>query len=395
VEQYPNSSLRPDGLYRIGDIHFQEQRYADAREAFGRLLDEYPDNSRAAEAQYAIGDTYYNAGEMEQAVQAYRTVLETYPESPFANEAGSSLFFALNAAGQQDRAEEIIQSIAESAPDANLGERLRYQRARSAYQRGESKRALKLFQAFVRTASTTALVPDAYYYLGLLYADLDQYTEARNYLQQLTDQYPQSQYFAEASLRLGEIRLDQGEYQGAADAYRAAAENEDTPDELRAQARYGQSRALLQLGRVDQAEQLLSQIVESETGGPLQNAARLGLARVREEQDRTDQALDLYRQVMEASDGETGAEALYRLGRQLRIQNQTQAAISELQRMPSLYAGYPEWEARALLEQARAYRDRGETGQAVQLYDEVQQSFSGTPFAKTAQKEKNSIDSTS
>jgi len=395
VERSPNSALRPDALYRIGDIHFQEQQYAEAREAFGRLLEEYPDDSRAAEAQYAIGDTYYNAGEMEQAVQGYRTVLETYPESPFANEAASSLFFALNAAGQQDRAEEIIQSIAESTPDANLGERLRYQRARAAYQRGESKRALKLFQSFVRTASTTALVPDAYYYLGLLYADLDQSTEAQNYLQQLTEQYPESQYYAEASLRLGEIRLDRGDYEAAADAYRAAAENEDTPDELRAQARYGQSRALLQLGQVDQAEQLLSQIVESETRGPLQNAARLGLARVREEQGRADEALDLYRQVMEASDGETGAEALYRLGRQLRRQGQTQTAIRELQRMPSLYAGYPEWEARALLEQARAYRDRGETGQAVQLYDEVQQSFSGTPFAKTAQEEKNSIDSTS
>jgi len=63
--------------------------------------------------------------------------------------------------------------------------------------------------------------------------------------------------------------------------------------------------------------------------------------------------------------------------------------------MPSLFAGYPEWEARALLEQARAYRDLGETGQAIQLYDEVRESFSGTPFAKTAREEKQSLKSTS
>ena len=395
VKQHPDSPLRPDALYRIGDIHFQQQRYEAARKAFQRLLEEYPDNTRAAEAQYAIGDTYYNAGQMKQAVQAYRTVLETYPESPFANEAASSLFFALNAAGQQDQADDLIQSIAKNTPGANLAERLQYQRARAAYQRGESKRALKLFQSFVRTASASSRVPDAYYHLGLLYADLDRSTEAKNYLQQLTDQYPDSQYFAEASLRLGEIHLDQEAYQKAANAYRAAAENENTPDELRAQARYGQSKALLQLDRIDEAEALLSKIVKSENQGPLQNAARLGLARVRSEQGRTDAALNLYRQVMKSSDSETGAEALFRLGRQLRKQGRTQAAISELQRMPSLFAGYPEWEARALLEQARAYRDRGETGQAVQLYEEVQESFSGTPFAKTARNEKQSIESTS
>ncbi len=393
AEQYPESSFRPDALYRIGDIHFQQQRYEAAREAFRRLLEAYPDDARTAEAQYAIGDAYYNAGQMEQAVQAYRTVLETYPDSPSADEAASSLFFALNAAGQQDQAETLIASIAENAPNANMEDRLRYQRARAAYQRGESKRALKLFRAFVRTASTTTLVPDAYYYLGLLYADLDQNTEAQNYLSQLTDQYPESEYFAEASLRLGEIQFDRGAHEAAAAAYRAAATNADTPDQLRAQARYGQSKALLQLGRTDEAETLLSQIVESESEGPLRAAAQLGLGRVREQQGRTSEAADLYRRVMQRSDGETGAEALYRLGQQLRTQGRHQAAIRELQRMPSLFAGYPEWEARALLEQARAYRDQGETGQAVQLYDEVQQSFSGTPFAQTAQDERASLES--
>ncbi len=395
AERYPNSARRPDALYRIGDIHFQQQRYEDARTAFQRLLDEYPDHGRAAQAQYAIGDTYYNAGQMQEAVQAYRTVLETYPESPSTSEAASSLFFALNAAGQQDRAEDLIESIAESAPDAGLGDRLRYHRARAAYQRGASERALKLFRTFVRTASTTPLVPDAYYYLGLLYADLDQDTEAENYLRQLKEQYPDSDYHAEGSLRLGEIYLDQGAYEKAIDAYRTAAENEQISDELRAQARYGQGKALLQLGRPDEAEALFSQIVESENRGPLQDAARLGLARVRENQERPADALKLYRRVIESSESETGAEALYRLGRQLRTQGQPQSAIRELERMPSLFAGYPEWEARAMLEQARAYRGLGETGQAVQLYEEVAETYAGTPFAETARNEKQSLKPTS
>jgi TolA-binding protein len=108
-----------------------------------------------------------------------------------------------------------------------------------------------------------------------------------------------------------------------------------------------------------------------------------------------DDAQALYRRVVESSDSETGAEALYRLGRTLRTQGETQAAIRELERMPSLFAGYPEWEARALLEQARSYRALNQTGQAVQLYEQVQNRYSGTPFAQTASDERQSLESAS
>jgi TolA-binding protein len=393
VERFPDSPWRPNAWYRIGDIHFQQQRYEEARSAFQNLIDTYPDYNQTPRAQYALGDTYYNAGEMEQAVEAYRTVLETYPESSSADEAASSLFFALNAAGQQDRADKLIASIAETNPDASLGDRLRYQRARAAFQRGDSKRALRLFREFVRTTSASSFLPGAYYHLGLLHADLDQNTEAENYLGQLVDQYDDSEYFAEGSLRLGDIYLDQETYEEALDAYRAAAKYDQTPDALRAQARYGQGKALLQLNRTDEADSLLSKIIESDSGGPLQDAARLGLGRVREQQKQMDDAQALYRRVAESSDSETGAEALYRLGRTLRTQGEAQAAIRELERMPSLFAGYPEWEARALLEQARSYRALDQTGQAVQLYEQVQNRYSGTPFAETADEERQSLES--
>jgi len=395
VERHPNSAWRPDALYRIADIHFQQQDYEAARAGYRRLLNEYPDHERAPDALYALGDAHYNAGQMSEAVQTYRRVLERYPESSIASDAASGLFFALNAAGQQDRASALIDSIAASAPGSTLADRLRFQRARAAYQSGQSKRALKLFREFVRTSSMASLVPEAYYYLGLLYADLERYAEAKNYLRQLVDQYPQSDPYSEGALRLGEIYLDQEQYKQAAKAYRAAAEGPQTGDGLRAQARYGQSMALLQLGRTGEAESLLSKILSSQKQGPLQASARLGLGRIREQQGRPSDARRLYRAVVSRTDSETGAEALYRLGRLLRKQGQSRKAVQELERMPSLFAGYPEWQARALLEQARAHQALDNPGQAVQLYDEVVSQYPGTPFADTARKEKKGISSTS
>jgi TolA-binding protein len=390
VDRYPDSRWRPQALYRIGAIHFQKQNYEQAREAYRRLLDTYPNHQRAAEAQYGIGDSYYNAGSMEEAVTAYRTVLETYPESSTATEAALSLFFALSAAGQADRAEELISSI-EEVTNVNLGDRLRFARAKSAYQSGASEKALRLFQNFVRTSTTSSLLPESYYYLGLLYADQDDPDPAKNYLQQLVDRYPDSEVQPEGGLRLGDLYMDDEAYEKAAEAYKAAAESDAINDELRAQARYGQSTALLNLGRNDEAKTLLNRILDEGRGGPLQASARLGLARIYEEEGRTEEALDLYRTVVESADSETGAEALYRLGRLLRQQDRPKPAIQELDRMSSLFAGYPEWVARSILEQARAYRQMGQTGQAAQLYDEVVKTYGGTPYAETAQQEREAL----
>jgi TolA-binding protein len=391
TERYPDSRWHPEVLYRIGAIHFQTQEYESAVEAYQRFLDTYPEHRLAPEAQYGIGDSHYNSGQMEDAVQAYRAVLEDYPQSPTASEAASSIFFALGAAGQSDRAEELITSIAKQHPNANLEDRLRFQRAKAAYQSGNSEQALQLFQQFVRTSSTTSLLPETYYYLGLLYADDDAMTEAKNYLQQLVDQYPDSDVLPEGALRLGDLYMEEQAYTNAMETYNAAAESDAISDELRGQARYGQSMALLNLNRTEEARTILNRILEEGQGGPLQASARLGLARIYAEEGQIGQAQKLYRQVVEASDSEMGAEALFRLGELLRQQNSPRQAIQELDRMPTLFPGYPEWVAQSLLEQARAYEQIGQTGQAAQLYDQVAKKYPGTPFAQTAEDEREAL----
>lgn len=388
VERYPDSRWREEALYRIGYVHFQQQDYAAARAAYQEVIERFPDDALAAQAQYGIGDAHYNAGEMNAAVTAYRRVLERYPNSSTATEAASSLFFALSALGQTDRAQSVIDSIAAANPDAAIVDELRFRRAETAYQSGDTEQALRLFQQFVRTSSNESLLPEAYYYLGVLYADRDQPTEARTYLSQLVDRFPDSDRRGEAALRLGDLHMDAERHEAALQAYRVAADRPGTGEALRAQARYGQSVALLRLGRPDDAETLLRGILDETRGGPLQASARLGLARIYEQQGRSADAVDLYARVVDGAQSETGAEALYRLGRLLRTEGSPREAIRELDRMPTLFAGYPEWIAQALLEQARAYRQLGQTGQASQLYDQVLQEHGGTRFAETARREK-------
>lgn len=391
VQDFPNSPWRDEAQLRIGFIHFQNQDYTAAREAYRTLISRTDSDRLAARAQYGIGDTYYNAGDMDQAVDAYLQVLRTYPESSYAPEAASSLQYAVLASGDSDRAGEIIETFAQQNPDSPMVDELRFRRAEATYQSGSVDRALQLFRRFIRTSNSDALLPEAYFYLGEIYADRDQPQEARTYLQQLVRNYPDSERRPEAALRLGDLSLEQDNAQAALDAYQVVAEDESVNPELRAQALYGQSIALRDLGRRSEAEQLLRRLIEENRGGPLLASARLGLARLYATDGRTAQAEDLFTQVAETSDGETGAEALVRLGMLLREQDQPREAIRQLDRVSALFPGYPEWVARSLLEQARAHRQMGETGEANRIYEQVMAEYGGTPFAEEAETEKAAL----
>ncbi|WP_169577931.1 tetratricopeptide repeat protein [Salisaeta longa] len=385
VQQYPQSPWRPEALYRIGQIQFEQSSYQEAIAVYRRLIEAYPQSQRAALAQYGIGDAHFNAGRMQQAVQAYRAVLNRYPQSDVVVDAASSMQYAYIATNQENQMQTVIDSFATANPQSDLVARLRFQQAVATYQSGNTQEALREFQQFVRTSSNERLVPAAYYYLGIINADRGAEDVAINYLNQLITSYPESDRRTEAGLRLGDIYLANAQYEEAMRAYRAAAEAARANAELKGQARYGEAVALLQLGRIDDAEALLQDVVGSAGGGPLAASARLGLGRVYEAQGRTEAALQAYRRVANGTQTEAGAEALYRLRRLLRAQGKPQQAIEQLQRMNTLFAGYPEWRARALLEQARAYEQMGQTGEAVQLYQQVETNYAGTPYAQTAQ----------
>ena len=391
VQEYPDSPWREQARLRIGGIQFQNQDYEGARQTYREIIAQSPGDQVAARAQYGIGDTYYNAGAMDEAVEAYRTVLEEYPKSRYASDAASSLQFALIATGNQDRADQIIEEFARENPNSPMVDELRFRLAEATYQSGDVDRALQLFQRFVRRSTSESLLPEAYYYLGEIYVDRDQPAEAETYLRQLVDRYPNSRRRPEAALRLGDIALEQDDPSTALNAYRVVSGDEQVNPELRAQALYGESLALRDLGRRDEAEQLLKQLIDSNRGGPLLASARLGLGRLYAEDGRSGESERLYRQVASDNDTEIGAEALVRLGQLLRSNGDARQAILELDRVSALFPGYPEWAARALLEQARAHRQLGQTGEASKLYDQVIAEHGGTRFAEQARTEQNEL----
>lgn len=386
LESYPDSNWREEAQYTLAYLYFLNQDYDQAIAAYQELIEAYPRDPLAAKAQYGIGDAHFNAGNLEEAIEAYSEVLEAYPNSPFVSDAASSIQYAVLALDDPDRAEAIIDDFAERNPNSRVVDELRFRRAEVLYQGGQADQALSAFTTFLESANDAGLRADAQYYVGVIQAERDQPEVAIASLRNAASASAGTQR-AEAAQRLGQIYLDQERYQQALTTYRRLEQLADDPT-MTAQAKYGQGLALLELGRPDEALDLLTagtQDVSEEEAAP---ATLLGLARVYQATGRPADAMRLYRTIVNRSEEESGAEALYRLGALLIERDEYQVAISQLSRMPTLYAGFPDWIARSYLLQARAFRQLDQPGEAGQLYDRVIEDFPGTPYAATAEQEK-------
>ncbi|MFT5143770.1 MAG: TolA-binding protein [Rhodothermales bacterium] len=390
LEIFPLSEWREEARYSLGYLFFLNQEYDQAISSFQELIRAHGQDPLAAKAQYTIGDAYFNASRLNQSISAYLAVLERYPQSAFASDAARGIQFALVASGDDDRSSAIIDSFATANPNSPLVDELRFRQAEVRYQSGQADLAMNDLLSFIRTAEDARLLSEAYFYLGNIYADRGEDQEAETYLQEVLSRYPDSQRNADAAMRLGKIHLENGRFSRAEATYDRALQAASLPDQ-RSAAIYGKSMALLGRGQINEAETLLQQAVDSAPDDPASMPAYLGLGRIHEERGFNDRARTYYRRAAAGSRGESGAEALYRLGFMLRKAGDNRGAIEELARMPTLFGGYSDWMALGYLEQARAFEQLGERGEAVLMYETVMDFYPERPEAEIAAQEKARI----
>ncbi len=91
-----------DGVYGDAKKRLDAKQYVDARRLLDAFIARYPTDSRAAMAQYLIGDSYLKETKYANAINAFLKVIEGYPKSeavPDAMyEAGES-FYSLKYCG--------------------------------------------------------------------------------------------------------------------------------------------------------------------------------------------------------------------------------------------------------------------------------------------------------
>jgi len=87
LDQYPDSLLAGDALYRLAHLQQKKGELLQAAELFGRLATDFPKHELVAQAIFAQASCFGMAKKPELAVAAYARLLEKFPQSRFVEDA--------------------------------------------------------------------------------------------------------------------------------------------------------------------------------------------------------------------------------------------------------------------------------------------------------------------
>lgn len=177
-------------LLKRGEAHFVKEDYAAAAEEYQRFLELHPFHRMAAFAQYRLGMSYYHQlntidrdpGPVEKAITAFQKVVKDYPQSLYTQEAG-------------DKLHDLTRRLAQH--DFYVGY---FYYKNSAY-----PAAIARFQKIITKGENRSLIEKSLYYKGLSLYYSEQREEAKETLQRLLQEYPESSFARGAKQMLSEL----------------------------------------------------------------------------------------------------------------------------------------------------------------------------------------------
>ena len=92
IQAFPRLTQAADAQYNIGMSYFNQNKWADARDAFQKTINDYPQAAdRVADAFYKLGQTYEQLKQVDNAKRAYETLVQRFPTAFAANQAKQAL----------------------------------------------------------------------------------------------------------------------------------------------------------------------------------------------------------------------------------------------------------------------------------------------------------------
>ncbi|MBN2201898.1 tetratricopeptide repeat protein [bacterium] len=209
-DRYPTSPKSPDAQWMAAESLFRLRRFDAAREAFLRYILRYPEAKNPDLAQFRMAECFELSGRTGAAAQSYRQVQHLHPKSRWA---GEGLLRSASIAVRSDsleRAESLLTAVLES----------------TGYPESRSRAAFLLSDILMRRNR-----PD----------------EAMAVLQPIAARPARDPDRFEASVRMGSIQSEIGDWIPAKARFRSVLASPGVPDSLRQIAgfRLGRVEALM------------------------------------------------------------------------------------------------------------------------------------------------------
>lgn len=219
----------PESLYKAAEENYEDEHYFQALEKFRDLKNRFPYHSRATDAELKIADTYFAQESYLEAASSYEIFKELHPTHAKADyvqyRIGLSYFNQIPENSARDlsaayRAIEAFETVAEKYPSSEFAKKAKEQigeaRGRLAehenyvadfyFRKRHYLSATYRYQSLLRDFPKSVFEEEALIRLGRSYTNIRMNGNAKDALNRLLSEYPDTSYRNEAASLLEELK---------------------------------------------------------------------------------------------------------------------------------------------------------------------------------------------
>ncbi len=278
AEQYfkdaQEAPLRDNGKPNANAV----QNYNKAIKKCGIILTDYKDSRWADDALYMLARCmYYKGNSYTQAQEKFTDLINFYPESPFV---GDSWLYI----------------------------------AKCYYEINKKDDAYKVLKDFIANSEFEDYHPQALLLISDFYVQQKQFLLSERYLQQLLDEYKDSDQYEEAFLLLGKMHKEQREFEKSNEVFQQLLDSR-VDRRLKLDARYLMGENYIDLHEYEKALKIANKLMKDEYLGENIPKAQLLQARAYVGLNRQDEAIDLFDRIIKDNNHTlVAAAASYHMG---------------------------------------------------------------------------------
>ncbi|MEW6321751.1 MAG: tetratricopeptide repeat protein [Acidobacteriota bacterium] len=84
LRTFPRNEAADEAQFYIGECHYADGKYAEALDAYTRMIVNYPSGERVPDAYYKRALAFERMNQIDQAIESFQTVMKNYPDSAAA-----------------------------------------------------------------------------------------------------------------------------------------------------------------------------------------------------------------------------------------------------------------------------------------------------------------------
>lgn len=374
ISKYPNSKLRDDAMYELGNSYVKANETDKAMQVYNRLSSEYRMSSFVPKALLRQGLVYYNGSENERALTKFKKVASDYPGTPEAVQAVSTARLIYIDLGRVDEYASWVRTLDYvEVTDADL-DNATYEAAEKQYLDNNTDKAISQFNGYLNNFPNGLHALQAHFYVAQLYYKKDLTANAAPHYKYVVER-SRSEFTEEALSRLSQFYLESKSWNNAIPLLLRLEEEANFPQNV-VFAQSNLMKANYQLEKYDEAVSYAEKVLtNSKIDNKIKSDAHIIIARSAIKTGDEDRAKRAFAQVEKVATGETAAEALYYNAYFKNKEGKHEASNKSVQKLAKDFSGYKYFSAKGLVLMAKNFYALGDAFQATYILESVIENF--------------------